>query len=268
MQLSKASTFTSRQRLLDMYISVASVPVRLASKGKRYLQPVKKGALVEDDLIAYRSLWHLELPEFKEAYEAARQAAGWDFGILQRTYTLVELGKMAIRRFQGRGTIVELGTGRGWMMTALIQSVDWRNLECKMALFDTFEPHAVDPENGDRIDIINPLYAHNVGETRRVFEKHPRIRIQEGLLPHSIELAELDSDIIFLHIDLNHAESETGSLLEIWEKITPGAIIVWDDYGFMDRRQQRAAVDEVAHRLGIHVLASPTGQGICFGAKE
>ena len=48
----------------------------------------------------------------------------------------------------------------------------------------------------------------------------------------------------------------------IWDRLTPGGMIVLDDYGFGGHEEQRAAWDAFTAARGARVLALPTGQGL------
>jgi predicted O-methyltransferase YrrM len=80
-------------------------------------------------------------------------------------------------------------------------------------------------------------------------------------LPTTINLDSL-SAISFLHIDLNAAEPEVASLKLLWDLITPGGIVVLDDYCHHGRRAQFIAMNELAIELQFSILSLPTGQGL------
>lgn len=48
----------------------------------------------------------------------------------------------------------------------------------------------------------------------------------------------------------------------LYDRITPGAIIVLDDYGWLGYRDQKLALDPFFEARGHKVLELPTGQGL------
>ena len=64
--------------------------------------------------------------------------------------------------------------------------------------------------------------------------------------------------LAFAHIDLNAAAPTAHVVDAVRWRLTPGAIVVFDDYGYIGYETQRRAIDE----LGLEVIALPTGQGV------
>ena len=48
----------------------------------------------------------------------------------------------------------------------------------------------------------------------------------------------------------------------LFERISPGGMVVFDDYGWAGYRDQKLAVDEFMRDRGHAVLELPTGQGL------
>ena len=68
--------------------------------------------------------------------------------------------------------------------------------------------------------------------------------------------------IAFLHVDMNNAEAERSALDVLFDRISPGGIIVFDDYGWSAYRAQKLAADEFMRARNLAVLELPTGQGL------
>ena len=47
-----------------------------------------------------------------------------------------------------------------------------------------------------------------------------------------------------------------------WEKLVPGAIVLFDDYGWSGYINQKKAHDAFAASKGVKILNLPTGQGM------
>ena len=61
---------------------------------------------------------------------------------------------------------------------------------------------------------------------------------------------------------MNCAEPELAAADHFWERLTPGALVLMDDYAYVGSHAQKTAMDEFARRRGVEVLSLPTGQGL------
>lgn len=78
-------------------------------------------------------------------------------------------------------------------------------------------------------------------------------------------LDEVSPDkISFLHVDLNNAPAEIGTLERLFDRLSPGGVLVLDDYGWQAYRAQKLAEDPWLAERGYEVLELPTGQGLVF----
>lgn len=94
------------------------------------------------------------------------------------------------------------------------------------------------------------------------FKDYPQVKLVKGLLPDSFEGHEPDT-IAFLHIDLNNAAGEIAVLERLFDRVSPGGIIVLDDYewsGFY--RPQKQAEDPWFDQRHYRIFPLPTGQGM------
>jgi predicted O-methyltransferase YrrM len=97
------------------------------------------------------------------------------------------------------------------------------------------------------------------------FKPFPSVRIIRGLIPETLDAIDAPA-ISYLSIDLNNAFAEKCVLERLWERLVPGALIVFDDYGFTEHAEQRKAHDAFAAAHDTFVLALPTGQGLLMKA--
>jgi hypothetical protein len=61
---------------------------------------------------------------------------------------------------------------------------------------------------------------------------------------------------------MNNAASEIGALNRLFERVTPGGMIVLDDYGYLPYRAQRDAERQWFAERGYDVIELPKGQGL------
>jgi predicted O-methyltransferase YrrM len=93
------------------------------------------------------------------------------------------------------------------------------------------------------------------------FADMPNVTVIKGAVPESFSQGTPEK-IAFLHIDMNNAEAELGALEALYDRITPGAVIVFDDYGWLAYREQKIVEDKFFAARGNQILELPTGQGI------
>jgi hypothetical protein len=156
---------------------------------------------------------------------------------------------------------VELGTGKAWMFTMVLNHPDFGNLG-QVCLIDRFSTSAVDKVSGAPLPgISHHSYSDNPQSLVSRFANHPEVRITQGELPgvlHGIDLPE----IRFLHVDLNAAEPEVQSVRILWDRLVPGAIMLLDDFGSPEFSESRIAMTQLSKELSFDILGLPTGQGL------
>jgi hypothetical protein len=103
-------------------------------------------------------------------------------------------------------------------------------------------------------------------EVQSRFAAYPQVKLIRGPVPQT--LGQVPSvRIAFLSIDMNCAEPEVAALEFFWTRLTPGALVILDDYAFAEPyRRQKDAADRWANQIGVRILALPTGQGLIVKA--
>lgn len=202
----------------------------------------------------------MEEPEFLTAYNEFKKAYSWDPGLPWRVHQF----QWAVRQTQKvSGDWVEVGVGRGGLMSsALATYPDWNSSERTLHLFDTFLPWKLNDrgENDPNLGSYN-YYAKDAEETKSTFDKYDRICFHIGNVFSTIPAIDIKS-IAFLSIDLNHAAAEEHALTNLFPLLSPGAVVILDDYAAARRNAQRITMDKLASKLGFSILRTPSGQGI------
>jgi len=152
------------------------------------------------------------------------------------------------------GDLVECGTALGG--SAALMALTLRQLEARRTLwvFDTFEglpaPTRADPD----FEVAN-LYAGScVGTLEEVqslftqLQVRDRVQFVKGLFQDTLPAVGI-SQIAVLHIDGDWYESVKTCLDHLYDKVAPGGIIQFDDYGYWEGA--RKAVDEFLEARGI-----------------
>ncbi len=212
--------------------------------------------------ISGRTLSFLDDPEFQKCMENHVFGAPYT-GMLWRMHILV----WAIEQTIGlQGDIAEFGTFRGFKFKFLLDYFSDRLSEKNIYLFDTlvgFDPNQCDGSP----NVASEL--HKVGLydfVNQQFSSHNNVHIVKGVAPQSLDHVDI-ATFSMIHVDMNSWQAEIGTLERIWDKITPGGIIVLDDYGFSQHKAQLDKEKPWFADKGCPVLELPTGQGLVIKGK-
>ena len=107
----------------------------------------------------------------------------------------------------------------------------------------------------------NPANKNIIDFVRKQFAPYPSSKIVKGLLPGTIDDVTFDK-LSYASIDLNITSAEIAVIEAIWDRITPGGLVILDDYGLSGHSEQKAAWDDFAKKSQRMIMALPTGQGI------
>lgn len=211
----------------------------------------KEGVFAADSMVVWgRNLGFLEDERFASAWDRHAKAPH-ERGILWRTAVLVWAARQAMRR---EGGFVECGCYAGTSMRIVLDAVDLSGRE--VFLYDLFEHdtsmlHHSMPEHGpDLFDRVKQRFA-----------AERNVHVIKGFVPDSFAQG-VPEKVAFAHIDMNNAPAELAALEAITPRLTPGAVIVLDDFGQLPYSAQHIAEREWFSSRGIPVLEIPTGQGV------
>jgi hypothetical protein len=222
---------------------------------KRVVLPTEPSPVyAEDGLGTYHGHTFINDNRFLGAYQRAVEAAGWDYRIRWRVHTILWAAEQAARL---DGAFVECGTGRGFMASAICEYLAWTDRP--FYLYDTFLPIEPDEHGAQSNGTVCPYYAEDLQSVAENFAEWPGVQLVVGRIPETL----LDTNpVAFLHVDLNHAGAEEAAIRHFWPRLTPGAPMIFDDYGFTGYEAQRESADELGRELGFRVLSLATGQGL------
>lgn len=215
-------------------------------------QPVG-GLFAADNLIALsRNLGFQDDIPFMTAYMKWAQTPA-ERGAIWRLATLAWGARQALRV---EGDFVECGCYKGTSARILCDLLDFARLDRRYFLYDLFEHNESMPHHS--------MAAHGetlVDQVRERFADVPQAVITQGWVPQSLAEASPET-IAFMHLDLNNAEAEIGALEVLFDRISPGGVLILDDFGWLAyRAQHKAEIRWMAER-GYSILELPTGQGL------
>jgi predicted O-methyltransferase YrrM len=213
----------------------------------------REGVYAGDNmLVLSRNLSFLDDPRFLEAV-GRHAGTAVERGIVWRTAVLCWAARNALRR---PGDLVECGCYRGTSARIVAEVIGLAATERQFWLYDLFEypegsTHSRLPELGAGL--------HEAVVAR--FADMPQVRISKGRVPEVLA-GNAPERISFLHIDMNNAASEIGALEALFDRVSPGGVVVLDDYGYQGYVAQRNAERAWFAARGYEVLELPTSQGL------
>ena len=159
------------------------------------------------------------------------------------------------------GDFAECGVWRGFSFAVLTDYLDWGSVPKAMYLYDTFEgiPEAYNTERRS-----NAVYQSDPELYEKVvthFSKLPNVKVIKGIVPDSFADA-CPEKISLLHIDMNSSKAEIAALDHLFDRVSPGGIIVFDDFGWGGYHSQMFAEIEWTAQRGHSIMELPTGQGV------
>jgi O-methyltransferase len=210
-------------------------------------------------------------PAFDQAIKSIRGSHQYDQydgpdGIAWRLNTLCWAAGRALR---AGGDFVECGVFKGDMSWVVAQVVGAERIP-HFYLFDSFAGFS--PRHSSQEDFPDTpnfvAFANEVYRTKGLYESvrdrfspHKNFTVIKGFLPDALDQARPDR-IGYLHLDLNSARAEVAVLEQLFDRVVPGGVIVFDDYGWWQYRTQKQAEDEFMRARGYDILELPTGQGL------
>jgi hypothetical protein len=211
------------------------------------------GVFAGDNLFTFgRNLSFLDDTDFMASF-TKNISNNIEKSIIWRIYVL----SWAAKRGLGlEGDFVECGCYKGTTARIIADYLDFGNVDKKFYLYDLFE-HTEGMKHHAMAEHGADLY----GRVRDRFSDLDNVQVIKGAVPDSFSQG-MPERISFLHIDMNNASAEIGALDHLFDRVATGAVIVFDDYGWIGYRDQKQAEDRFFAERGSQVLELPTGQGL------
>ncbi len=201
----------------------------------------------------------LREPDFEHAYQLGFATGSW--GVSQPRFRVYTACWAALQARGVPGDYVECGVNRGGMARAQMELLDFKNSSKKYWLVDTYEGF---PEAQKHlVSAVMPVdtYGECYDDVVKTFAPFANARIVRGMVPEILPMVEAQS-ICYLSLDMNSAEPEIAALSYFWPRLSPGALVVMDDYAFIGYNRQKRALDDFARQHKVSILGLATGQGI------
>jgi|GEM_PF-931057 hypothetical protein len=157
------------------------------------------------------------------------------------------------------GDTAECGVFRGATSWFILDRLRSLGASRPHHLFDSFEgvsaPTEIDGTYWTKGDL-----AAGVDVVKRTLHGFDDVHYHPGWIPDRFD-AVSDRRFSFVHIDVDLYEPTFESARFFYERLTPGGIMVCDDYGFSSCPGARKAFDDALAGKAEPVIELPTGQG-------
>ncbi|WP_017326476.1 TylF/MycF/NovP-related O-methyltransferase [Synechococcus sp. PCC 7336] len=229
----------------------------------KLLQKVFGRVYAQDNLIALqRTAGFLQDESFLQAFKGQAQTRQ-ERSLAWRLHTLTWASKHCL---SVEGDFVECGVYKGFSMAVVAAYLQFEAVDKTLYLYDTFAGIPAEFNSEAR---SNAVYEHDMAGDRDAiyrtvqnrFEPYPNVRIVRGTVPESFAEA-CPEKIAFLHLDMNSSKSEIAALEVLFDRMSSGSAIVFDDYGWSGYVRQKLAEDAFMGDRGLDILELPTGQGL------
>jgi O-methyltransferase len=154
-----------------------------------------------------------------------------------------------------------------WVITEL---VDLAGARRSFYLYDTFQGFSPKYSSEDDFPLA-PQFFHFADRgyhiprlyesVRQRFSMKPYVKVIKGVVPDILPEISPES-IAFMHIDMNSVAPEVAALELLFDRISPGGMVIFDDYGWVLHKKQKDAEDRFMAARGQEILELPTGQGL------
>lgn len=228
-----------------------------------------QGRYVQDGLITLHSDHFRADPAFRAAYERGRLASsGFDPEFEWRVHVALWAARTALRV---DGDFAECGVNAGFISSAIMQALKWNTIGRRFHLIDTFAgpvlaQYSPEEVRKGRLTLARKAleagaYVTEMDRVRANFAEWENAIVVQGPVPEILRKLDIGA-VAFVHIDMNCALPERAAFDFFWDRLSPGGVMLFDDYAYYGHDEQRMSLDEAAELKGAHILSMPTGQGL------
>lgn len=223
----------------------------------------------QDGLYSTHSCSFVRDQRFIDAYRVGMEGGNPETHIEWRVHVALWC---ATRALHVPGDFIECGVHTGILSGAIMTWLDFGvQAERSFFLFDTWhgipEEQISSDERKAGVSSMNRKYANGdviFEMVERKFSRWDNAQIIRGKVPETLSVFDNRTEIAYLSIDLNVAEAEMKAIEILWPKMSPGGVLLIDDYGWAAHRNQKICWDNWAARHNLMILCLPTGQGVVF----
>ena len=188
---------------------------------------------------------------------------------IYRCYELWQLIKKA-QSLNAQAAILEVGVWRGGTAGIMAQQLSDLKSNAVLYLADTFSGVAKAGANdsfytgGEHGDTSQQI----VEDVLKNKSQYPHYKILKGIFPEdTAHEINVDEQFGLCHIDVDVYTSAKDILEWVWQKLIPGGVVVFDDYGFHSCTGVTKLVDEYRDRADRQIIHNLNGHAIMIKLK-
>lgn len=206
----------------------------------------------DDCFVAYRNLGFLS----DENFARACLQSGFDHVLYGRIWRVWVVTCTMLSAWKNSGIIADFGTYNGKVLSAAIRycAALLGPRAAEIYAYDLFENP---PTEAKKLEHGPKLFEEVCCRLSPLGD----IRVVKGELPNSIKQNSSDK-IAWAQIDLNSAHADLETFRTIYPLLIKGAVVIFDDYGFVRYTETQRLVDDFLSVDNRRVLELPTGQGM------
>ncbi|MFZ1784195.1 MAG: TylF/MycF/NovP-related O-methyltransferase [Ferruginibacter sp.] len=188
---------------------------------------------------------------------------------IYRCYELWQLVQK-VNSLDPEAAILEVGVWRGGTAGIMAQQLANQKSNAVLYLADTFTGVAKAGANdsyytgGEHSDTSQQI----VEDVLNTKSNYPNYKILKGIFPDDTA-HEIKPDEVFglCHIDVDVYESAKDILEWVWDKLIPGGVVVFDDYGFHSCTGVAKLVDGYRHYPDRQIIHNLNGHAVMIKLK-
>ena len=250
----------------------------LARKAKNYLRA--KQSTSNQSHLVHDLLFQVD-PAFQALYNEGIERTGTppsgDSVVNKRQarfYNLINIYSLASIL---DGNIAEIGCWKGlssYMLNKTASQNNERYTGKDFWIIDSFEGLSESEESDQVLEDFVPVeiapgggnvpgsFSASLDHVKQTLNDFPDINYLKGWVPNVLDHIPKDLRWKFVHIDVDLYAPIKGTFEFFSQKMTPGGIIVFDDYGSLYWPGARKAVAEVSEDIGGSLVLLSTGQAL------
>ncbi len=161
------------------------------------------------------------------------------------------------------GSLVECGVHMGLYSLVMMKTLEFGSSGKEMFLYDTFDGLSEAFSSREERTIVGGV--HDIPDweksVRELFSPYPNAHVVRGTVPDVLQTTAPEA-VSFLHLDKNAADAEISAFDFFRSRLSPGAIILLDDFGRSEYDALNRAHINLFKETGHNILELPTGQGL------
>lgn len=159
------------------------------------------------------------------------------------------------------GDLVECGVYRGFRSAVATHYTNFLESTKTLWLYDTWNGVPNDQLNSGHSANSKFKDSNNLIAVQERFKKFNNVKIIQGRVPEVL-IDHAPDQISFLHIDVNSAQAELGTLKYLFPRLSNGAVCLLDDVGSIYYHENYKQTSNWLSDQGYSIMELPTGQGI------